>query len=368
VLLGHLDVVPAGPETEGTWTHPPFAGAVTDSHLIGRGAIDDKGSVNAILEAVTSLMEGGFAPTRTVMLCFGHDEESGGSTGAGAMVERLIDRNVRAHLVLDEGGFVTEGVLPLTRRPLALVGVAEKGYMDVELTAGADPGHSSVPPGRTAIGALAAAVAALVENQAPARPEFQREFFEAVSMAAGRTNRALIKRIPRLPGSARLLGRRATTNALIRTTTAPTMIEGGVKSNVLPATARAVVNFRLLPGDTRDATVERIEDIVGGGIEVGVLDGWEASRVSSTDAEQFRTVREVVGEVFADAVVAPWTVVGATDARYYSAISDHVLRFLPFRLNESELTGFHGIDERVRLDAGTEATGFYRCLIERMCG
>jgi carboxypeptidase PM20D1 len=322
-----------------------------------------------MFEAVERAIGDGFEPRRTVMLALGHDEESMGSAGARHIVEILSGRGVRAEFVLDEGGFVTEGVAPATTRPIALVGISEKGYLDLELTATGDTGHSSAPPRATAIGLLAEALTALQARPVPANLELQSDFFESISHAARPGARRLIRDMSKLRGlGVRLLSRQASTNALIRTSMAPTIIAGGVKSNVLPATARAVINFRILPGDTVDSVVDHVRSVVGPGIQVNVLQGWEASPVTETSSYGFRAVADAIGTIFPDALVAPWIVIGATDARYYTEICDTVLRFLPFTMDSDELTGFHGIDERVRLADADAAVGFYRTLIETTAG
>jgi carboxypeptidase PM20D1 len=369
LLVAHMDVVPIEPGTETQWSVPPFEAATTTSHLIGRGAIDDKGSLIAMFEAVEAAIDAGFTPRRTVMLAIGHDEESMGSAGAAAVVELLAGRGVRAEFVLDEGGFVTEGVAPATKQPIALVGISEKGYLDLEMTASGDTGHSSAPPKATAIGRLADAIAGLQAHPMPAHIELQSDFFESISRAARPGARRLIRNVAKFRGlGVRVLGRQATTNALIRTSMAPTIVHGGVKSNVLPASARAVINFRILPGDTVDSIVTHVRSVVGDDIELRVLQGWEASPVTDIASSGYRAVAEVIGSVFPDALVAPWVVIGATDARYYTRVSDTVLRFLPFRMDADELTGFHGIDERVRLADADSAVRFYRALIERTAG
>jgi carboxypeptidase PM20D1 len=366
VLMAHQDVVPV--EDTSTWSRHPFGADRTDTHLIRRCAIDDKGSLIAILEAVEALLDLGVGLRRTLILALGHDEERMGADGAGAMASALARRGLRAELVLDEGGFITERVIPATRRPVALVGVSEKGYLDVELSLSATPGHSSAPPRVTAVGAVAAAVAALQSHPLPAHIERQAAFFAAAATAARPPLRQLIAALPRLGRLAeRLLARRPSTDALIRTTTAPTLIEGGIKANVLPSSARALVNFRILPGDTTGSVLDHVRSVVGNAVTVTPLPGWDATPVSDVNSAGYRALEDTIAEVFPDVVVAPWIVIGATDARYFSAVSDTVLRFLPFRMNEAELTGFHGDDERIRLADAEPAVRFYRRLIERMC-
>ena len=367
ILVAHLDVVPVEEGVVDRWTHPPFSGARTESHLIGRGAIDDKGSLIAILEAVEGLLENDFTPRRRILLAFGHDEEIGGVAGAAAIASTLKRRGIVAVLVLDEGGFITERILPGTRRPVALVGISEKGTADIEISASGQPGHSSAPPKETAIVALARAIARLSERPMPARVEVQTEFFRAASRAAAPGARRVLRDLPKLGRLAkRLLSSRPTTDALIRSTLVPTIIAGGTKANVIPGTATAHINARILPGDTIDMVLDHVRAGVGDGITVRLVAGWEASPVTNTESGGFVTLAKTIDEVFPDAVVAPWVLVAGTDARHYTSVSDTVVRFAPFRVNEDELTGFHGIDERIRLSDTEPAIRFYRRLIERL--
>lgn len=368
ILLAHMDVVPVEADADARWSSPPFDPTTTDTHLVGRGAIDDKGGLIAMFEALETLIEAGFHPHRTVIVALGHDEETTGS-GAASMAAVLEARGVRAALVLDEGGFVTEGVVPATRRPIALVGVSEKGYLDLELSVSGSSGHSSAPPRSTAIGALATALTRLQANPMPPRLDVQAAFFEAVSEAAPIGARGVLRRLPGLRRlGAWILARRPTTDALIRTTMAPTVIRGGIKHNVLPASARAVVNFRLLPGDTTERVIDHVRHVVGPDIELTAVRGWDPSDVTDTASPGYLDVAATIGETFPGTIVAPWVVVGATDARHYTRVSDTVLRFLPFRVDSDELAGFHGIDERIRLADAGPAVAFYRRLLEKLAG
>jgi carboxypeptidase PM20D1 len=369
VLMAHQDVVPVEPETRAAWSKPPFAGERTATHLVGRGALDDKGSLIGILEAVEGLLIDGFRPARTVHLAFTHDEETTRGVGSAAMAKVLEERRVRALFVLDEGGFVTEGLVPMTRRPVALLGIAEKGYVDLELSATGTPGHSSQPPRHTAVGLVARAIARLEDAPMPARLELVRALLGASSKAASPAGRTALRILPRLgPVSRGVLSRRQTTNASIRTTTAATIVEGGVKANVLPSTARAIVNFRLIPGDTVEAVLKHVRRVVGRDVDLRVVRAVEASPVSDPESEGYRLVAGTVVETFPDAVVAPWVVIGATDGRYFAGVSDTVLRFTPFRANPDEVNGFHGVDERIRLEDADDVVRFYRRLIEQAVG
>jgi carboxypeptidase PM20D1 len=370
VLAAHLDVVPVdAPER---WRHPPFAGVVTGGEVWGRGAWDDKGAVLAIVEAVEALLASGFAPRRGVVLAFGHDEEVGGERGAAAMARLLARRGPAPLFVLDEGGVVGEGLVPGVAAPVALVGIAEKGYLTLELVATARGGHSSLPGGESAIGTLARALARLEEQPLPARlGDAHRQLFAflAPEMAPG------MRAVAANPWLFRpLLLRRLLSDpqgaASVRTTTALTVVRGGIKDNVLPAEARALVNFRLLPGDSARqvmaAVAARIDDPR---VRVRPLPGAvEASPVSDPGSPSFAIVGGAVRAVYPGAVVAPYLVVAATDARHYARITRDVYRFVPFRARAEQLPMFHGTDERVTVEGHARAIRFYATLVAAAAG
>jgi carboxypeptidase PM20D1 len=367
LLVAHQDVVPA--ENAERWSRPPFEGRVEDGFVWGRGAVDDKGSIVAICEAVEALLAEGFVPRRGVMLAFGHDEEIGGGGGAARIAERLAQRGVRAAMVLDEGMAVMRpGVLPGLSRLSAPIGVAEKGSATLELVAQAAGGHSSTPPRQTAAGILARAVARLEDQPMPA----------AVGGVTGAFFAQLAPELPlplRVPlanmwlfggPAAALLRDQPAVNALLRTTTAVTMLSGSPKENVLPVQAVAVVNFRILPGETAQLVLERTRAIVDDPrVEVRFRSTpRDPSPVSPWDVPAFELLRRTIAERFPDTVVAPALVVGGTDARHYRTVSDRIYRFLPFLFGTEDLTLPHGIDERLAVESLAEGVRWYARLLE----
>jgi len=363
VLLAHLDVVPVETGTEHQWTQPPFSGAIADGFIWGRGSLDDKGSVMAILEAVDYLLGAGFAPARTVYLAFGHDEESSGREGAGTMAARLRERGVEAEFVLDEGGSILEGVVPGIAVPVASVCMGEKGYASVELVANGAGGHSSMPPAQTPIGELAAAIEKLEHNQMPARiGAAMSESFAFMGPELPLRQRLVFANLWLFgPLVERQMALRPQTNAAIRTTTAPTIVQGGVKENVLPASARAVVNFRVLPGDTVAAVLEHVRQTVDDpSIEVRVLgEASDPSPLSDPGAAPFGRVARAIRAAFPGTLVTPFVSLGATDARYYTTISPNVYRFSPMRMRQDDLPRVHGVNERIALDNYVGMIRFY---------
>lgn len=367
VLMGHMDVVPVEPGTEARWAQPPFGGVVAGGFVWGRGALDDKSSVMGTLEAVEMLLAGGFAPRRTVMLAYGHDEEVGGR-GAEQIAALLRGRGIRPEMVVDEGGVIGSGLMPGVDAPTALVGIAEKGFVSVELSAEVEGGHSSMPPRHGSIGRLSAAIQRLEARQMPARldgPTLQ--LFERMGPELPFLQRAVFANLwLTRPLVMRTLAGAPSSNAMIRTTTAPTIFQAGTKENVLPSQARAVVNFRILPGDDVAGVVAHVRRVVNDtSVKVRAMEGFssEPSPVSRTDDETFRLLERTIRQTAPDAVVAPYLVVGGTDARHFHALSEHVYRFLPVRITSADLGRIHGTDERVAVRDYEAAIGLYRQLL-----
>lgn len=372
LLLAHLDVVPVAPGTEGDWIHPPFSGALAEGHVWGRGTLDDKQNAVGALEAFEHLLEAGFTPERTVLLALGHDEEIGGTEGAVRIRERLQERGVRAHLVLDEGAAIVEDVDGV-EAPVAFVGIAEKGYATVRLTARSAGGHSSMPPDHSAAGRIGAAVAALEANPMPARLDgpigVQFDHMGPESVLARRVvfaNRWLLGGVLK-----RILAGDAATNAMIRTTTAVTMLEGSPKENVLPTSATAHVNFRIRPGDSTADVLDHVRGLVDG-LDIEVEEAGdlasEPSPVSPVDGVPFAQIATTIRQVFPDVVVSPFLVLGATDARHFTPISDHVYRFSAVTLTRADLARIHGTNERVSVESMGRIVTFYVQFVKNTCG
>lgn len=368
VLLAHQDVVPIDPGSEADWTHPPFEAVVADGYLWGRGSLDDKGSLFAILEAIESLLADGYTPRRDVYVALGHDEELGGSEGAVAIAARLADAGASIGLVVDEGGSVIGDLFPGVDGSIAAVGVAEKGYLSLALEVAGAGGHSSIPPSTTQIGRLAAAVLKLERNPFPSRLDgASRAFFEqGIGPETPFLHRMLYANLwffdPLLRA---VLDRVPGANALIRTTTAPTVFHAGMKDNVLPARARAVVNFRLLPGDSSDAVIERVRAVVDDpDISIEALPKRkEPVAGSSLDGEGWQVLSRSIREVFPDSIVAPYLLVAGSDSRHFRELCDCVYQFIPFRLRPEDMKRAHGTDERIAVDGLADAVRFYRRLV-----
>ena len=367
LLMAHQDVVAISPGTEKDWQVPPFEGVVRDGYVWGRGAWDDKGNLFAIMEAVEMLVAQGHRPRQTVYLAFGHDEEVSGQRGAKAVAALLQSRGVRLEFVLDEGMIITEGVVKGLDKPVALIGVAEKGYVTVFLNLTAKPGHASMPPRQTAIGMMSAALARIEDNQFPAAMGgIAREMFETVAPEMDGVNRVLLSNLWLFgPVVRHQLEKGASTNAMLRTTTALTIVHAGNKDNVLPGTVEAAVNFRLLPGDTQAGVIEHVKKAIANEeIRLTPFPGnAEPSRASPTDAPSYRLLNRTVREVFPGTVVAPGLMIGGTDSRHFEAISENVYRFSPVRALPEDLPRFHGTNERIAVKNYAELIAFYQRLL-----
>lgn len=366
LLLAHQDVVPVSAPEQ--WQHPPFSGVVADGYIWGRGTMDDKVSVMAILEAVEGMLARGEKPACDVWLAFGHDEETGGVQGAGKMAAWLLSRGVQFDLVLDEGGMILPGATLGMDAPVALIGIAEKGYLSVRLRAYGEAGHSSRPPAKTAIGELAAAIQVLQANPRPASLGVPaRQMLEQVAPWQPFAKRLVFANLWLFePLVLQQLASKPETNALIRTTMAPTMLSAGVKDNVLPGAADAVINFRLLPGDSRDTILVWLKDVLPPGVKVSIEEGFfaEASAVSPADSDAYQRVAALAAALPGDAVPAPFLLIAGSDARHYQALSENVLRFLPVSLQQEDIARFHGPNERLTRDQYAQMVRFYSGLMQ----
>jgi carboxypeptidase PM20D1 len=370
-LMAHQDVVPIAPGTEAKWQAAPFSGEVKDGYVWGRGAWDDKGNLVAQLEAVEMLLASGFKPRQTVYLVFGADEEAGGLRGAAQIVKLLQDRKVRLDFVIDEGLLITEGIMPGMARPAALIGIAEKGYLSVVMKVPATPGHSSMPPpkGTSAIGMMSAALRRLDDEQLPGTIRgVAREMFETIAPEMGGFQRVALSNLWLFgPIVQAQLEKGASTNAMLRTTTALTIFNAGNKDNVIPGEAQATVNFRLLPGDTRESVMQHVKGKAGDRFELIALPGSsEPSPVSPTGSASYQTINRTVRSLFPGTIVAPGLMIGATDSRHFTPISDHIYRFSPVRAKPEDLSRFHGTNERISVANLGELVRFYHQLLRNL--
>ena len=371
-LLAHQDVVPVAPGTDKDWQHPPYDGVIADGFIWGRGAWDDKGNLYSMLEAAEVLAKAGFKPKRTVYFAFGHDEETAGTRGAKNIAALLASRGVKLDFVIDEGLLITDGLIKGLDRPAALIGLAEKGYATLVLHAEATPGHSSMPPRDTAIGMMAAALTRLEDHRLPLQIRGAvAEMFDTLAPEMTGINRVALSNLWLFkPLLLREFAKNGPTEAMVRTTTALTIFNAGDKDNVLPGHAEAMVNFRLLPGDTQASVTEHVRDTIRN--ERISIKPFPANAdpppVTGTASPAYQMLNRTIREVFPDVVVAPGLMVGATDSRHYVGITDKIFRFSPVRANGEDLKRFHGTNERLSIDGYADMIRFYRRLMENAAG
>jgi carboxypeptidase PM20D1 len=369
VLMAHQDVVPVAPGTEANWTRPPFDGVIADGFVWGRGALDDKGSLVAMMEAVEALAVSGFRPRRTIYLVFGHDEETT-QTGAQAAAALLKARGVKPEFVLDEGGVaLTDN--PVTGRPVAVIAVAEKGYATLRVTARGPGGHSSMPPDETAVHVLSKAIDRIASDRFEPRLDGPGGDLIRSLTADAPFHLRLLAANEWLFGAvvASQAARSPETAAMLRTTLAPTMLEGSPKENVLPERATALINYRLHPRDTTETVLERarraVKDLP---VEVAWTEGAsEAVAPASTDSAAWRLLA-TVAERATGAAPAPGLLSGGTDSRHMTVLTPQIYRFLPVLIADTELAGFHGTNERLSVENVGRASNAYAVLIATVAG
>lgn len=367
MLMAHQDVVPIAEGTEKSWSVDPFAGTIKDGFIWGRGSWDDKGNLLSIMEAVELLIEQGFRPRQTIYVASGHDEESGGARGGAKIAELLRSRGVKLDFVMDEGTLITDGVIKGLDKPVALIGVAEKGIMTLSLGAHDHPGHSSMPPRETAIGMLSDALSRLEHNQMAAQISgVAEEMFQTLAPEMKGASRILLSNLWLFrPLVKQELEKSKSSNAMMRTTTALTVVHAGNKVNVVPAHAQAFVNFRILPGDTQEEVIHHAHGVIDNpAVEVKRSgEGSNPSPISDSQSESYHLMSKTIREIFPGTVVAPGLMVAATDSRYMQDIADHIYRFSPVRATDEDLSRFHGTDERISLKNYGEMIAFYHRLI-----
>lgn len=367
VLMAHTDVVPA--DLADGWRVDPFSGDVDAESVSGRGALDDKGALVVILDAVENLLATGFRPARDVYLSFGGNEETSGDAAIAAA--RLFrERRIDPWLVLDEGGAVVDPPFPGIRRRLAMIGVAEKGVVTLRLHADGTGGHASAPPAHTAATRVARAVSRVERSLFRVRlPRPVEEMFLGLAPYAPFGVRLLLAGLPaiRRPFAVLLARLGPETSAMTRTTVAVTMLDGGTAANVLPSAASATLNLRIALGETVDSAVRtlqrRIRDPL---VRIEVIEGSGPSPVSRSDNRQFAALAAALAASYPDAVPTPYVMMAATDSRHFHAFAPHVYRFAPLAMSGVQRAAIHGVDEHVSIDSLVRGERFIRALIREL--
>lgn len=363
VIMAHTDVVPVEEATISKWTVPPFSGMIKDSMIWGRGVVDDKGCVIPILESVESLLQQNFQPERTIYLSFGHDEEISGGRGAPVIVKWFLQQNIHPELVIDEGGEITNEQFPGLKRPVAAIGIAEKGYLSYTLTVEKEGGHSSMPAKETAIDILCKALVNLRKTQMNFRvTKPMEELLDRVAPGLPFTQRAAIANQWLLSGMLKKeFDKDEVTRALFRTTIVPTIINSGIKDNVIPGQATAVVNCRNLPGESPgDVLAFMKKNIHDNRVKiVAEKSNEDASLITDINGKAYKKVEALCYKVMPGVIPVPYLLMGGTDSHYFDAISDGIIKFAP----TIDSKGYHGIDERLPVSDFRRMISFYTLLI-----
>jgi carboxypeptidase PM20D1 len=364
ILMAHYDVVPVEASAIKLWTAQPFGGEIKGDTIWGRGAVDDKCSMISIMEAVEAQLRQNYTPRRTVLLCFGHNEESTGE-GAIAIVRLLQQKGVHADMVVDEGGEITRGRLPGVKRPVALIGIGEKGYATFQLLVEKTGGHSSRPDKETAIDILSRGLYKL-QNERTSRRILDptREFLTRISGSSDDFfQKMALNNLWLFEGYVLYkMGEDKDGRAMTSTTIVPTILESGIRENVIPSQAKAIVNSRILPGESIKDVENFIRKAIGDDRVMITLSGdfsTEPSAMTDFHSDAFKKIADAAGAVAEDIIPTPFIMVGATDSRNFRAISNGVINFCP----TTDSKGYHGIDERLPVKDLQRAIQFYTLLI-----
>lgn len=371
-MLAHQDVVPVTPGTEDDWIHPAFSGEVADGYIWGRGALDIKNHLIGVMEAVETLLEEGYVPERDVYLCFGHNEEvmtEGDACGAYCMMNWFKERGIKLDSVIDEGGAILPvNVKGVINRNLAGVGIAEKGHVDFEISVAAKGGHSSQPPKHTALGELSRIVCELEKHQFKAELTPQlTSLFNEIGKSTTYPVRCVASNLPILkPAIEKVCSNIPAVASMMRTTTAVTMANGSPAPNVLPQKASVVANFRIMPGQTVEDVEAHIRKYAGPKAEVTLVGGKNPSKISPTDSRAFKVISDICKGMNPKNIVAPYLVMGGTDARQYEDVCDNIYRYSPFLVNTQLLLTTHGTNERIPIDALEDGVAFFKRYIRTL--
>lgn len=373
-LLAHQDVVPISEGTEQDWEHPPFSGHIDDEFIWGRGAMDMKNHLICVMEAVETLLEDGYQPKRDVYLCFGHDEEivASANSGAAAVAELLKSRGVHLDSVIDEGG----AILPVNIKGImngfiAGIGIAEKGYADFEITVETKGGHSSQPPKHSGLGQLADVIKDLENHQFKAEMlPFVKNLFDKVGRRVSYPAKLVTCNLPILnPLIKEVMKLIPPAASLIRTTTGVTMAQGSPAANVLPQRSSIVVNFRGMPGSSTADIENHIRKVVKNkNIKIKCLKSKEPSAMSPTDSRAFKAIEKITSSDYPEAIVAPYLVMGGTDAYHYELVCENIYRYSPFIADTKLLLCTHGTNERLPKNTVGEAVIFFKRYIKELTG
>ena len=370
LFLGHYDVVPAEASTLKQWSHPPFSGYIDNEWIWGRGTIDNKFLVMALLESAEKLLKENFTPRQDIYFAFGHDEEIGGEQGALKVAEYFKTKNLEFDMILDEGGIMVKDVFPGITKTIALIATAEKGDMNIEMSVFEKGGHSSVPPKETSIDVLSKAILKLNKHPMPAR--LQQPTIEMLNILAphfdGKTRFALRHRRLFRKKIIKKLTDNQGTNALLRTVISTTMLRGGSKENSLPTFAAVNLNVRILQGDSIESVMQHIYKITNDPrVQLTLKRSYHnPSSITLSNGKAWQVLSNTIKENWPDIIISPLVAPGTTDSRHYSSLSKNILRFIPVTVDNESKEQIHGINERISIIEYRKSILFYTELIKKI--
>jgi carboxypeptidase PM20D1 len=383
LFYAHEDVVPVPDDSRDQWKQEPFSGAIADGYIWGRGVLDDKNQIHAILEAAEMKIKEGWQPSRTLYFVFGQDEEVGGPEGAKHVADVLEKRGIkRFAFVMDESAPLIPGIFPGIPDNTALIGIAQKGFISLELAMNGIGGHSSQPPKESNIGILAKAITKLEAAQFPYRihpalryqyrymgpelDEAKQPMYAAVAFGKDGEMTDLEKNF------IEEMATNQVTRAMLHTTIAVTMFNAGIKDNVLPPSATAVVNFRPMPGDTPEVIINHVKKAIDDD-RITVRDisaSTPATAVANPNGKGYKAMEKTIRQIWGnDLIVAPFFVIGGSDSKHFQArpFAPDVYTFTAIQLDSmKEFAGFHGVNERIRVDEYAKTIGFFYQLMNNL--
>lgn len=367
-VLAHQDVVPAD---EDGWECEPFSGEIKDGYIYGRGSQDMKSQMIVALDGMETLLRSGKELKRTVLFCFGHDEELRGTEGASYISEHLLSQGVRLEYVIDEGGTILDGSIIGINKKIALIGTCEKGYADFKLEVEKDGGHSSTPRRKTSVNTLVSAINRIEKH--PVRPTWVKPVKDMFKALAPYMNPAfkfvLVNRDIFSPILKPLLCLISPfTNCLMRTTSATTQLKGASTPNTLPGVASANVNCRINIDETVESTLAHLQKLAGKNVKISIEEGYiNPSPVSDIDSNAYAMLEKTIKEVYSEFLVAPYPFIAASDAKYYYKLTNNVYRFTPFEKTVEDANRIHGLNERIEIAQLVAGTRFFVRLFENTC-
>lgn len=367
LITAHMDVVPIEKGTENDWDHAPFSGAISQGYVWGRGALDTKIHMIGALEAAEILLKENYTPDRDIYFAFGHDEEVGGTEGAKRIAEYFKENNIEFEYLIDEGGCVAEGVIEEISKPIALIGIGEKGYANIKISVSDDGGHGSMPPKHTALGLVAQAINNLEKKQCRIKlVKPVKEFLLRIGPEMKFINKLILSNLWLFkPLFLTIFSKTKTGNAMLRTTTAATMTNASMEPNVLPQKASATFNFRIRPEETGEDLLHHIRSVNKNiPIEIDVLRLEEPSKVSDSNSEGFNNIEAITKFLYKDVIVAPYLVMAGTDARKYEDVCKNIYRYTPFKIHNDEMSKIHGTNENISIENVNNCLRFFYILFK----